>query len=130
MLPISPRYGEKVRMWGILSGRAWGQVGFGSLSLVYPIRDFAPMWNAGGFVASCCTSTAFFRKIDPLSSSINGKIATMAKPALCVLFRDHEQGLANGILKRFVRPRAHPPQESFELREGLLNGRKVGRVSR
>src|SRR5690348_12760139 len=52
----------------------------------------------------------------------------MRKPADSILRRNRLQAPSDGLRQHLVRARPHTPQEGFQLREGLFNGRQVGRV--
>jgi len=58
-----------------------------------------------------------------------GRVSTVGKPATCILSRDGEQRLGNGLLKRFSRAGALSAQQGLHFGERLFNRGEIGRVS-
>src|SRR5712692_9542059 len=72
------------------------------------------------------------RKIEPLPANsgcrISRLIATVSKPALCILSRDGGKRLNNGFFKRLASSGPGSSQEGFEFRKGFLNRGEIRRV--
>jgi tricorn protease-like protein len=72
--------------------------------------------------------TAESEKIEPLYFLLCWKIATVTKPALCILCRYGEEGLANGLLQRFARASSHSAFEKVSSM-GEKSGEEAGKKS-